>query len=105
MNLKSYLIILLISALISCTKDKTNTCTIIPSYDVEISSIINSYCIACHQSGNTAGGINLENENWLVDAVAFSDYVIRKDYIPSEQSLDMCDQGRTMLRISEQFYN
>lgn len=49
--------------------------------------------------------VNLENENWLVDALAFSDYVIRQDYIPSEQSLDMCDQGRTMLRISEQFYN
>ena len=49
MNLKSYLFILLISALISCSKDKTNTCTIIPSYDVEISSIINSYCIVCHQ--------------------------------------------------------
>ena len=65
MNLKSYLFILLISALISCSKDKTNTCTIIPSYDVEISSIINSYCIVCHQSGNAAGGINLENENFV----------------------------------------
>ena len=65
MNFKSYLIILLISALISCSKDKTNTCTIIPSYDVEISSIINTYCIACHQSGNTAGGINLENKNFV----------------------------------------
>ena len=63
MNLKSYLFILLISALISCSKDKTNTCTIIPSYDVEISSIINTYCIACHQSNNASGGVILEDKN------------------------------------------
>ena len=63
MNLKSFFIITVILFFISCSKDKTNSCTINPTYDVEISSIMSSYCIACHQSNNSSGGVSLEDEN------------------------------------------
>ena len=63
MKYNCFFISIVLSALISCSKDKTNNCTINPSYDVEVSSIMNAYCIACHQTNNASGGVNLDDKN------------------------------------------
>lgn len=63
MKFNCLFIISVLFSSISCSKDKTKNCTINPTYDVEISSIMNSYCIACHQSNNASGGVILEDKN------------------------------------------
>ena len=63
MKFNCIFIISVLFSSISCSKDKTNNCTINPTYDVEISSIMNSYCIACHQSNNASGGVVLDDKN------------------------------------------
>ena len=63
MNFKCFFIHIMILVFISCSKDKTNSCIINPSYDVEVSSIMNAYCIACHQTNNASGGVNLDDKN------------------------------------------
>ena len=63
MKFNRFFISIVLSVLISCSKDKTNNCTINPSYDVEVSYIMNAYCIACHQTNNSSGGVKLDDKN------------------------------------------
>ena len=63
MNFKCFFIHIMILVIISCSKDKTNSCTTNPSYDIEVSSIMNSYCISCHQLNNASGGVVLDDRN------------------------------------------
>ena len=65
MKFNCFFVFMLLLAFISCSKDKTNSCTTNPSYDVEVSYIMNAYCIACHQTNNASGGINLDNKNFV----------------------------------------
>ena len=47
--------------LFSCTKDRTKECDIDPSYSSDIAPFFNTYCVSCHQSNSSSGGVNLDN--------------------------------------------
>lgn len=49
--------------------------------------------------------VDLDNIYWMAEALAFADDVVRKQYIPSQKALNMCDYNTTMQKISDAFYN
>ena len=49
--------------------------------------------------------VDLDNIYWMAEALAFADDVVSKQYIPSQEALNMCDSNTTMQKISDAFYN
>ena len=60
-NSSSLIFLCLSTLLFSCTKDRTKQCDIDPSYSFDIAPFFNTYCVACHQSNSSSGGVNLDN--------------------------------------------
>lgn len=78
MNKLLFILLITISVLLSldsCYYDKGdilngNLCdTLNVSYSKQISEIITINCLSCHETGNTNGGINLDNYSDTKDAV------------------------------------
>ena len=60
-NSSSLIFLCLSTLLFSCTKDRTEQCDIDPSYSFDIAPFFNTYCVSCHQSNSSSGGVNLDN--------------------------------------------
>jgi len=60
-NIKYFFSVIIFTILFSCTKDRTNNCSISPTYSDDLVPIFNSYCISCHQGNNISGGVLLDN--------------------------------------------
>ncbi|MAW83746.1 MAG: hypothetical protein CL832_04870 [Crocinitomicaceae bacterium] len=59
--IKYFFSAIILTILFSCTKDRTNNCSISPTYSNDLVPIFNSYCISCHQGNNISGGVLLDN--------------------------------------------
>ncbi len=49
--------------------------------------------------------IELEDANWLTNAIAHAKFVTQKPYVPSDKALDMFDQQRSMRLVADKFYS
>ena len=49
--------------------------------------------------------VDLDNIYWMAEALEFAADVVKKQYIPSQKALHMCDSITTMQKISDTFYN
>ena len=86
-NSSSLIFLCLSTLLFSCTKDRTKQCDIDPSYSFNIAPFFNTYCVACHQSNSSSGGVNLDNFESVSNHIDQSISEFRDGTMPSPGSL------------------
>ncbi|VAW82315.1 hypothetical protein MNBD_GAMMA12-1547, partial [hydrothermal vent metagenome] len=48
--------------------------------------------------------VNLENKNWLADALEYATRIIKEDFIPSEKALNLFDESRSLCKVVDLYY-
>ena len=86
-NSSSLIFLCLSTLLFSCTKDRTKQCDIDPSYSSDIAPFFNTYCVSCHQSNSSSGGVNLDNFESVSNHIDHSISEFRDGTMPSPGSL------------------
>ena len=61
MNLQNLFTIIVLLALINCSKDKTGLCETNPSFNHEVKLIFTNNCMDCHMYSSNFGGVVLED--------------------------------------------
>ena len=49
--------------------------------------------------------VDLQDDHWLEKAIRHAEDVVKIPYEPSESALDIFDQERSMMAVSNQYYN
>ena len=80
---------------LACSKDKTSTCTIFPTFTQDVEQIFMSNCTPCHQTNNNYGGVILENHSTISNNINASILEIEAGTMPPSSPLN--DSIITML--------
>ena len=96
-----FLLFCLIVCIVSCTKDKTSVCDIDPSFAVDVQPFFDMYCVTCHESNSSSGGVVLNDYNAVYSHINSSISEIEQGTMPYGMPSPTTFRKRLYLRDSQ----